>query len=65
MVEDFEGKLLKVKILVGLDMFYIDEKAPELEKSKKEHFHHMVARLLFIMKRCHPDLYITVLFLNT
>ena len=47
------------------DLFQIDEKSPLLEKDKKEKFHSVVAKLLYMAKRARPDILTAISFLTT
>jgi hypothetical protein len=47
------------------DLFLVDEKSPALDKERKEKFHSIVAKLLYIAKRARPDILTAVSFLTT
>ncbi|HNJ38565.1 MAG TPA: reverse transcriptase domain-containing protein [Nitrosomonas sp.] len=49
----------------AVDLFHVDEKSPRLEKDKKEKFHSLVAKLLYMAKRARPDILTAVSFLTT
>ena len=44
-------------------LFDIDESSEQLSKDRKELFHHIVAKLLFVSKRARPDIDLTISFL--
>jgi len=47
------------------DLFHVDEKSPFLDKERKEKFHSIVAKLLYMAKRARPDILTAVSFLTT
>ena len=47
------------------NLFKIDEEAEKLNMKESEHFHHVVAQLLFLCKQGCPDLQTGVAFLTT
>ena len=47
------------------NLFEIDGASPLLSEDDKEHFHSVVAKLLFLAKRARPDLLTAVTFLTT
>ena len=47
------------------DLFQVDLKSPLLSGEEKEHFHSMVAKLLYLAKRVRPDILTTISFLAT
>lgn len=49
----------------AVDLFHVDDKSPKLEKEKKEKFHSVVAKLLYMAKRARPDILTAVSFLTT
>jgi len=49
----------------AVDLFHVDEKSPRLDKDKKEKFHSLVAKLLYMAKRARPDILTAVSFLTT
>src|SRR5437870_2998801 len=55
----------KVRTPASNDLFHVDEKSPALEKDRKEKFHSLVAKLLYMAKRARPDILAAVSFLTT
>jgi hypothetical protein len=49
----------------GESLFVIDESAPLLSKGDAEHFHSLVAKLLYLAKRTRPDILCSVSFMST
>ena len=47
------------------NLFEVDDKCPALDKSKKEAFHRLVAKVLFATKRARPDTATAISFLTT
>jgi hypothetical protein len=47
------------------DLFCVDLKSPPLSSQDREHFHSMVAKLLYLAKRVRPDLLTAISFLAT
>ncbi len=47
------------------DLFHVDEKSELLDKDRKEKFHSLVAKLLYMAKRARPDILAAVSFLTT
>ena len=47
------------------NLFTIDEKSAQLDKARKEKFHSIVAKLLYIAKHGRPDILLAVSFLTT
>lgn len=47
------------------DLFYVDLNSPPLLPDDKEHFHSMVAKLLYLAKRVRPDILTAISFLAT
>ena len=45
------------------DLFKVDDDAATLDEERKDIFHHIVAKLLFVAKRGRPDLDLTISFL--
>jgi hypothetical protein len=54
-----------VRTPASVDLFHQDEKSTQLEKEKKEKFHSVVAKLLYMAKRARPDILAAVSFLTT
>jgi hypothetical protein len=46
-------------------LFNVNDKAEKLSPSEREHFHHVVAQLLYLCKRTRPDIQIAIDFLTT
>jgi len=46
-------------------LFDIDEESPRLSKSDSEHFHSVVAKLLYLSKRTRPDILVAINFLTS
>jgi hypothetical protein len=55
----------KVRTPAANDLFHVDEKSELLEKERKEKFHSLVAKLLYMAKRARPDILAAVSFLTT
>ncbi|MBS1768271.1 MAG: hypothetical protein JSS77_01290 [Acidobacteria bacterium] len=49
----------------NIDLFSVDESSQQLDKEKKEKFHSIVAKLLYMAKRGRPDILTAVAFLTT
>ena len=49
----------------SLELFTVNEESKELNKEKKEQFHSIVAKLLYMAKRGRPDILTAVSFLTT
>ena len=64
-VNKFTGKYRKWKTPAGEDLFDINDNAPLLYKQHREHFHHIIVKLLFVVKRSRPDLHTVVSFFTT
>jgi hypothetical protein len=47
------------------NLFQSDDKSPLLESKRKEQFHFIVAKLLYMSKRARPDILTAVAFLTT
>jgi hypothetical protein len=47
------------------DLFTVDVNSPPLAQDEKEHFHSMVAKLLYLAKRVRPDILTAISFLAT
>ena len=47
------------------NIFHIDEKSKLLDRSQKEYFHSIVAKLLYLSKRVRPDILLSICFLAT
>ena len=47
------------------NLLTVDTLSPRLDKRKSELFHHCVAKLLYVSKRCRLDILLTVRFLCT
>ena len=54
-----------VKTPATLELFDIDESSERLSKSDSEHFHSVVAKLLYLSKRTRPDILVAVNFLTS
>jgi hypothetical protein len=46
-------------------LFDVNDAAPKLDEERKEIFHHLVAKLLYLGKRARPDIQLAVAFLTT
>ena len=49
----------------GESLFVIDDRSPLLSKGDAEHFHSLVAKLLYLAKRTRPDILCSVSFMST
>ena len=47
------------------NLFYIDPESPRLDTEQADHFHSIVAKLLYVSKRARPDIQLAVSFLCT
>lgn len=47
------------------ELFQVDESSPLLDDERKESFHSLVAKLLYMAKRARPDILTSVIFLTT
>ena len=47
------------------NLFMVDTTSPRLESKRSEEFHHCVAKLFYVSKRCRLDILIAVSFLCT
>ena len=47
------------------ELFQVDEESPPLDDERRERFHSMVAKLLYMAKRARPDILTSVIFLTT
>jgi hypothetical protein len=54
-----------IRTPAAMDLFHVDEDLPQLEAQKKEKFHSVVAKLLYMAKRARPDILTAVAFLTT
>ena len=54
-----------VRTPATVDLFSVNDESKELEKEKKEKFHSVVAKLLYMAKRARPDILTAVAFLTT
>ena len=64
MIDSYPGQLKgKVTNPSNGSGYRIDKKSPKLEKNKKEQFHTMVAKGLFVAKRGRPDMLPAITFL--
>ena len=61
-LDDLEGN---IKTPAAEHLFEVNEDAEKLDEERKQHFHTMVARNLFLSKRARPDILPTVAFLCT
>ena len=59
--EELEGK---VTPLAQYNLFQVNEDAEPLDKNKKEIFHSVTAKILYLVKRARPDLETLVSFLT-
>jgi hypothetical protein len=65
-IEDFPEDIDRVVISpAALHLFDVDEDCKKLEEKKREIFHHIVAKLLFVSKRGRPDIQVANAFLGT
>jgi hypothetical protein len=68
-ISDFEKIMPKAKgkksTAAPKNLFEVDDKCPDLDKSKKEAFHQLVAKVLFATKRARPDTATAISFLMT
>ena len=53
------------KSYIGTSVHEVDAESPELDKSNKEHFHSVVAKLLYLSKRTRPDILVAISFLTS
>jgi hypothetical protein len=65
-IEDFGEDISKhVATPAKKDLFKIDEKSPKLDKNKADHFHRIMAKLLYVSKRGCIDIQLAIAFLCT
>jgi hypothetical protein len=65
-IEDFGEDVSKnVATPAKKDLFEIDEQSPKLDKKGADHFHSIVAKLLYISKRGRIDIQLAIAFLCT
>jgi hypothetical protein len=71
-MEGFMEECIKAYEIVGSaatpalpNLFEIDETSVSLEESKANEFHSRVAKLLYLAKRCRPDILCAIAFLTT
>jgi hypothetical protein len=65
-IDAFDGDVSKeVQTPAGKTLFDIDFTSPELRKKDAELFHHIVAKLLYVCKRCRLDIGLAIAFLCT
>jgi hypothetical protein len=62
---DSEEIKSSVKTPASPDLHELDLASPELNKTDKEHFHSVVAKLLYLSKRTRPDILVAISFLTS
>ena len=60
-----EDVLKAAKTLAKKDLFSIDETSRRLDKRRDELFKHIIAKLLYVSKRCRLDIQLAIGFLCT
>ena len=55
----------EVKTCAASHLFNVNEECPKLDKERKDIFHHLVAKCMFLCKRARPDIQLPVAFLAT
>ena len=65
MIKDFPETIGKPAPTPAAEKLYMAHDSPPFEKKRKEHFHHFVARGLFVGKRARPDIQPVIAFLCT
>ena len=65
MVKDFPEEISKSASAPATDKLFHVHDSPELDNNVKEHFHHFMARALFVAKRARLDVQPVIAFLCT
>jgi hypothetical protein len=66
LLDDAPKEMLGTAITpAGNHLFQVNLMAKKLSRKESDHFHHLVAKLLFLSKRARPDIQTAVAFLST
>jgi len=64
-IKEFNGKVWSFKTPARENLFQVNKNSSSLLSKGREHFHHIVVKLLFVIKRARPDLHTAVSFMTT